>query len=52
MGRLKVGVRSFLFLFGDFREIGYLTNFHINLLSDLINIRSGFCLCVIVCVFM
>ena len=48
MGRLKVGlgVRSFLLLFGDFSEIGYLNNFRINLLSDLINIRSCFCLCV------
>ena len=34
MGRLKVGVRSFLLLFGDFSKIGYLTNFHINLFSD------------------
>ena len=46
MGRLEVGVRSFLLLFGDFSEISYLTNFHINLFSDLINIRSCFCLCV------
>ena len=51
MGRLKVGVRSFLLLFGDFSEIGYLTNFHINLFSDLINIRSCFCLCVYLCRF-
>ena len=46
MGRLKVGVRSFLLLFGGFSEIGYLTTFHINLFSDLINIRSCFCFCV------
>ena len=46
MGKLKVGVKSFLLLFGDFSEIGYLSNFHINLFSDLINIRSCFCLCV------
>ena len=46
MGRLKVGVRSFLLLFGDFSEIGYLTNFRINLFSDLIYIGSYLCLCV------
>ena len=46
MGRLTVGVRSFLLLFGGFSEIGYLTTFHINLFSDLINIRSCFCFCV------
>ena len=46
MGRLKVEVRSFLLLFGDFSEIGYLTKFHVNLFSDLINIRSCFCFCV------
>ena len=52
VGTLKVGVRSFLLLFGDFSEIRYLTNFHINLFSHIVNIRSCFCLCVIVCVFM
>ena len=46
MGRLKVEVRSFLLLFGEFSEIGYLTKFHVNLFSDLINIRSCFCFCV------
>ena len=46
MCRLKVGVRSFLLLFRDFSEIDYLTTFHINLFSDLINIRSCFCFCV------
>ena len=43
MGRLKVGVRSFLLLFGDFSEIGCIANFHINLFSDQINISSCFC---------
>ena len=53
MGRLKVEVRSFLLLSGDFSEISYLTNFHVNLFSDLINIRSCFCLglCVYLCRF-
>ena len=46
MGRLKVGVRFFLLLFGGFSEIGFLTTFHINLFSDLMNIRSCFCFCV------